>query len=244
MLTSLILLTLTAPYAGSPLPAPAPLTPLSGAPLQESVARGGQPASLIPFSYVEVGYGTLSGFRPNAGIEADVQLLNLVGSLELSSMVHVFAGGGLKTNADIESEGEISGTKFSRWFAGMGMHQALSESLTGFARISVSGESTRASWLVQDPTNPGTYTPQTYKASGSSAVYSVGLRSFLGASSEGQGLELSLTANIADAPGAEVNFEAAMLHRATREIGVGLVASFPGDSDQGKFLGFGTRWYF
>ena len=42
--------------------------------LQETVDRGGQPQALLPYTYVEAGYGTLSGYSVDS-VEADVDLL-------------------------------------------------------------------------------------------------------------------------------------------------------------------------
>lgn len=194
--------------------------------LQETVDRGGQPQALLPYTYVEAGYGTLSGYSVDS-VEADVDLLSVAGSLELTPSVHVFLGGATATSIDA-SDPAITDTDVSTWFAGVGLNEDLTPNLSGFARLAVAGSSVEA-----------TAAGSPYKQSDSSLVYSLGARYFAFDS-----LELSLIALSAAESGAKINLEASALYRVQPDLGVGLVATMPGRDEDGDSLGLGIRWYF
>ena len=201
-----------------------PVPPLPA--LQETVERGGQPRALLPYTYVEAGYGTLSGYSVDT-VSADVDLLSVAGSLELTPTVHVFLGGATATSIDA-SDPAIRDTDVSTWFAGVGLNEDLTPNLSGFARVSVAGSSVEA----MTPGGP-------YKESDSSLVYSLGLRYFAFES-----LELSLTGLAAAESGAKVNLEVSALYRIQPDLGVGLVSTIPGREEDGDSIGLGVRWYF
>ena len=194
--------------------------------LQETVERGGQPRALLPYTYVEAGYGTLSGYSVDT-VSADVDLLSVAGSLELTPTVHVFLGGATATSIDT-SDPAITDTGVSSWFAGVGLNEDLTPNLSGFARVSVAGSSVEAM-------TPG----GAYKESDSSLVYSLGLRYFAFDS-----LELSLIGLAAAESGAKVNLEVSALYRIQPDLGVGLVSTIPGREEDGDSIGLGVRWYF
>ena len=194
--------------------------------LQETVERGGQPRALLPYTYVEAGYGTLSGYSVDT-VSADVDLLSVAGSLELTPTVHVFLGGATATSIDT-SDPAITDTGVSSWFAGVGLNEDLTRNLSGFARVSVAGSSVEAM-------TPG----GAYKESDSSLVYSLGLRYFAFDS-----LELSLIGLAAAESGAKVNLEVSALYRIQPDLGVGLVSTIPGREEDGDSIGLGVRWYF
>ena len=179
----------------------------------------------LPFTYVEVGLATLSGYEVDAS-SADVDLISVAASYELGTGVHGFVGG--TTGTSFDTDPSITDASASTWFAGLGLHEPLAEDLVGFARLSLVGTDV-------DATAGGVG----YSLSETNLVYSAGVR-YLAKDR----LELSVIGLLAADSGARLNIEASALYRVQPDIAIGLVTTLPGRDEDGDSLGLGLRWYF
>ena len=204
--------------AASPAPTTPPLL------LQQDTETASQGLDL-PFTYVEVGLATLSGYQVDTS-SADIDLISVAASYEFGTGVHGFVGG--TTGTSFDTDPGITDTSASTWFAGVGLHEPLAEDLVGFARLSLVGTDV-------DATAIGTE----YTLSETNLVYSAGVR-YLAKDR----LELSAIGLLAADSGARLNIEASALYRVQPDIAIGLVATLPGRDEDGDSLGLGLRWYF
>ena len=179
----------------------------------------------LPFTYVEVGLATLSGYQVDTS-SADIDLISVAASYEFGTGVHGFVGG--TTGTSFDTDPGITDTSASTWFAGVGLHEPLAEDLVGFARLSLVGTDV-------DATAIGTE----YTLSETNLVYSAGVR-YLAKNR----LELSAIGLLSADSGARLNVEASALYRVQPDIAIGLVATLPGRDEDGDSLGLGLRWYF
>ena len=204
--------------AASPAPTTPPLL------LQQDTETASQGLDL-PFTYVEVGLATLSGYQVDTS-SADIDLISVAASYEFGTGVHGFVGG--TTGTSFDTDPGITDTSASTWFAGVGLHEPLAEDLVGFARLSLVGTDV-------DATAIGTE----YTLSETNLVYSAGVR-YLAKDR----LELSVIGLLAADSGARLNIEASALYRVQPDIAIGVVTTLPGRDEDGDSLGLGLRWYF
>lgn len=201
---------------------PAPTAPLL--PLQEG-SESPSAGLDLPFTYVEVGLATLSGYQVDT-TSADVNLVSVAASYEFGTGVHGFVGG--TTGTSFDTDPGVTDTSASTWFAGVGLHEPLAEDLVGFARLSLVGTDVDATAAGVD-----------YSLSETNLVYSAGVR-YLAKDR----LELSVIGLLAADSGARLNIEASALYRVQPDIAIGLVTTLPGRDEDGDSLGLGLRWYF
>jgi hypothetical protein len=189
---------------------------------QETLARGDQPDSRIPYTYIELGYSStvLDGFYNGNDVEVDA--LGFVGSLELAPNIHIFAGGGRSISASVTGV-NVQGAQVDSWFAGLGIHQYITPKLNGFFRVSVTGAALQA----EDPY---------INKAGHDTVFSGGVRFFAWDS-----WELGASMFKADISGAKSIYEASALYRLTESLGLGVIYNKPADGDT---ISIGARWYF
>lgn len=220
MLTTLIALSIGTLAAANETP-PQPIAPVESL-IQETLARGGQPDSRIPYTYMELGYSTtvLDGFYD--GRDVEMNMMGVVGSLELTPYVHIFAGGGRSTSASVTGLSVQNG-QVDNWFAGIGIHQYITPNLNGFFRVSVAGFALQA----DDPY---------INRAGHDTVFSGGVRYFAW-----DVWELGASLSKADVPNADLVYEASALYRLTESLGLGVIYNKPADGDT---LSIGARWYF
>ena len=197
-----------------PLP-PAPVESL----FQETVA---QPNSSMPYTYMELGYSNNYIEDIVADHDADVNMVGIVGSLELTPHVHIFAGGGRSTSASLSGL-STQNAQVDNWFAGIGIHQYITPNLNGFFRVSVAGFALQA----DDPY---------INRAGHDTVFSGGVRYFAW-----DVWELGASLSKADVPNADLVYEASALYRLTESLGLGVIYNKPADGDT---LSIGARWYF
>ena len=220
MLTTLIALsigTLAAANETPPLP-PAPVESL----FQETVARGGQPDSSMPYTYMELGYSNNYIEDIVADHDADVNMVGIVGSLELTPHVHIFAGGGRSTSASLSGL-STQNAQVDNWFAGIGIHQYITPNLNGFLRVSLSGIAYQEDLLDINYATRGT-------------VFSGGARYLAW-----DFLEFSGNISKVDASRSKLVYETSALYRLDENLGLGIIYSKP---DKGETFSIGARWYF
>jgi hypothetical protein len=190
--------------------------------IQETLARGGQPDSRIPYTYMELGYSKANLDEVYNGLDAEANILGIVGSLELAPYVHIFAGGGRSTSASVTGLSVQNG-QADNWFAGIGIHQYITPNLNGFFRVSVAG----FAYQADDPD---------INRAGHDTVFSGGVRYFAW-----DVWELGASLSKADVPNPDLVYEASALYRLTESLGLGVIYTKPADGDT---LSIGARWYF
>lgn len=269
MVTSLFALLAPLAVSGSDpaallLPAPA----LGAAP---AVAT---PDGPLPYTWLEVGYGSLSGVQnavdgsnPSSGfLESDLSVASVTGSYAVTDSWHVF--GGLAQGGSFDSSyvgpgvpnpdepPELMFPRASREssttsFVGVGWNTALDRKLSLFARASIlRSEQDATVEFFDENGNPATYfdvNDGVVKPVQPSAfrASSTALVSSLGLRYLAMdSLELSSIALLSDESGSRVNLELSALYRIRTDVGMGLVSTIPGRSGDGSQIGFGLRWYF
>jgi hypothetical protein len=190
--------------------------------IQETLANSQQPDSRIHYTYLELGYSktTLDGYYEGNDVEVEMQ--GGVGSLELTPYIHIFVGGGRSSSATVKNV-SVEGGKIDNWFAGVGIHQYITPELNGFLRVSVAGFALQAD-------NPA------INIAGHDTVYSGGVRYFAW-----EAWELGASISRAEAPNADLVYEASALYRLTESLGLGVIYNKP---DRGDTISIGARWYF